>query len=71
MKTDRQLQTNVTDELKPGPAVHAEQMSVEAPDGVVTLTGAVNRWFERDVARESAWGAPGVMSVDDKNTIAF
>jgi osmotically-inducible protein OsmY len=50
--------------------VDAQKISVKVDGSAVTLTGAVNSLSERDAARESAWGAPGVMSVDDKMTIA-
>jgi len=50
--------------------VDAQKITVRVDGSAVTLTGMVNSWSERDSARESAWGAPGVMSVDDKMTIA-
>jgi osmotically-inducible protein OsmY len=36
---------------------------------VVTLTGTVHSWPEREVARHSAWGTPGVRKVIDKLTV--
>jgi osmotically-inducible protein OsmY len=50
--------------------VDAQKITVKVNGSAVTLTGAVSSMSERDSARESAWGAPGVMSVDDKMTIA-
>jgi osmotically-inducible protein OsmY len=50
--------------------VDASKINVRVDGSAVTLTGAVHSWSERDSARESAWGAPGVMSVDDQMTIA-
>ena len=50
--------------------VHADKIHVEVQGSKVTLTGSVGSWSERDSARESAWGAPGVMSVDDKLSVA-
>jgi len=49
--------------------VDAQKISVKVDGSAVTLTGAVHSLSERDSARESAWGAPGVMSVDDKMTV--
>jgi osmotically-inducible protein OsmY len=37
----------------------------------VTLTGVVNSWSERNLARNSAWSAPGVRSVNDNMTVTF
>ena len=50
--------------------VDANKINVQVDGSAVTLTGSVTSWSERDSARESAWGAPGVMSVNDKLTVA-
>jgi osmotically-inducible protein OsmY len=50
--------------------VDANAIHVAVNGSAVTLTGAVHSWSERDAARESAWGAAGVMSVDDQLTIS-
>ena len=50
--------------------VDAQKISVKVDGSAVTLTGVVHSLSERDSARESAWGAPGVMSVDDKMMVA-
>lgn len=39
---------------------------MHAHKGLVTLTGSVSSWNERDQAVRAAWGAPGVTSVDDQ-----
>ena len=39
MKTDRQLQQDVLDELKWEPSVEANAIGVEVKDGIVTLAG--------------------------------
>jgi osmotically-inducible protein OsmY len=51
--------------------VEAGRIEVRVDGSAVTLSGTVDSWAERDSARESAWGAPGVMSVDDKMTVGF
>jgi osmotically-inducible protein OsmY len=50
--------------------VDASNITVKVEGSAVTLTGTVHSWSERDSVRESAWGAPGVMHVDDKLNIA-
>jgi osmotically-inducible protein OsmY len=49
----------------------AGEVSVAVMGGIVTLSGTVHCWLERDLARDSAWGTPGVRSVLDKMTIAY
>jgi osmotically-inducible protein OsmY len=43
----------------------ATSIKVETKDGVVTLTGQVKAWHERQVAEQAAWSAPGVTKVED------
>lgn len=38
-------------------------VDVTASNGEVTLTGKVNNWSERAIARTTAWAAPGVSAV--------
>jgi osmotically-inducible protein OsmY len=46
-----------------------QNISVEVDGGVVTLRGTVHTWSERELARQSAWGTPGVMHVQDNLTL--
>jgi osmotically-inducible protein OsmY len=39
-------------------------------DGDVTLCGTVTNWWQRDMARDSAWNAAGVRNVNDQLTIS-
>ncbi|NVO05156.1 MAG: BON domain-containing protein [Rhodoferax sp.] len=50
--------------------VDASHIRVAVQGNTVTLTGAVNSWSERDAAREAAWGAAGVMHVNDAMQLA-
>ena len=50
---------------------HSEAICVEVQGSDVTLTGIVNSWEERNLARNSAWGAPGVRNVNDNMTVTF
>jgi osmotically-inducible protein OsmY len=49
----------------------ARKISVEVQGSDVTLTGSVHSWSERDLARDSAWGSPGVRNVVDKMTVSY
>jgi osmotically-inducible protein OsmY len=57
--------------LKRRAQTHAQAISVEVQGGDVTLTGIVNSWSERALARNSAWRAPGVRNVNDNMTVTF
>jgi osmotically-inducible protein OsmY len=43
--------------------IDANQISVKANGGTVTLSGRVRTWSERTQAQETAWAAPGVRAV--------
>jgi len=47
----------------------AQQILVEVRGIDVTLTGTVHCWSERNLARHSAWGSPGVRNVVDRTTV--
>lgn len=50
MKNDQQLRSDVEQELRWDPSVHAEQIGVSVKDGIVELDGHVDSYFEK-------WGA--------------
>lgn len=60
MKTDRELQENVLEELDWEPSVDASQIGVEVKDGVVTLQGTVDSYAQKWVAERAAKRVPGV-----------
>jgi osmotically-inducible protein OsmY len=60
MKTDKQLQQDVSAELKWEPSVHAARIGVEVKDGVVTLAGQVDSYFEKWNAERAAQRVSGV-----------
>ena len=47
----------------------SKNINVSVIGGEVTLSGAVHSWTERELANDSAWGAPGVRNVVDLMTI--
>lgn len=65
MKTDSQLQQDVSAEMKWEPSV-AKKISVEVQGSGVTLAGTAQSWAERETATNSAWGTRGVFNVVDK-----
>jgi len=50
-------------------SIDANQVTVEAQDGTVTLHGRVRSWAERQQAQDTAWRAPGVTEVKNEITV--
>ncbi len=63
MKTDSQLQQDVSAELKWEPSVHAARIGVEVKDGVVTLAGEVDSYVEKWNAERAAQRVSGVKAM--------
>lgn len=59
-KTDRQLQQDVTDELRFDPRLDTAHLGVAAADGVVTLSGQADSEEARHAASETAMRVGGV-----------
>ncbi|MGL5117156.1 MAG: BON domain-containing protein [Beijerinckiaceae bacterium] len=52
--------------LKRNAEVEADSIQVSVSGGTVTLDGKVKAWYERDLAEQTAWSAPGVSVVNDR-----
>ena len=63
MKTDSQLQQDVSAELKWEPSIHAARIGVEVKDGVVTLAGQVDSYSEKWNAERAAQRVAGVKAI--------
>lgn len=63
MKTDKQLQQAVIDELGWEPSVQASQIGVIVKDGVVTLDGEVSSYAEKWSAERAAQRVSGVQAL--------
>ncbi len=63
MKTDKQLQHDVIDELEWEPSIDASKIGVTAKEGVITLTGDVSRYSEKMEAEKLAKSIAGVKAV--------
>ena len=63
MKSDRELQLDVLDELRWEPAVKATDIAATVKDGVVTLEGTVDSFAEKWAAEKAVKRLPGVKAL--------
>jgi len=63
MKTDREIQLDVLDELRWEPSVNATDIGVTVKDGVVTLEGTVDSFAEKWAAEKAVKRLPNVKSL--------
>lgn len=70
-RPDRQLVADVEESLLLDPSTEAFQIEVEAHDGRVVLTGSVESWQEKQLAKRVAQGVKGVREVVNRVTVAI
>ena len=65
------IKSDIEAALKRRAQADTKKIAVEVHGANVTLTGKVQSWSERELARQSAWGTPGVRNVVDNMTVAY
>ena len=65
------VKTEIEAALKRRARSDAKGISVEVRGSDVTLSGIVNSWSERELAKNSAWSTPGVHMVVDNMTVTY
>jgi osmotically-inducible protein OsmY len=63
MKSDKDLQHDVMEDLRWDPSIDASKIGVATSDGVVTLTGAVPSYFQKQAAERISKRVVGVRAV--------
>ena len=66
MKTDSQLKMDVTTELQWEPTLHATDIKVCTKDGIVTLSGSVPHYAEKQAAERAAQRVEGVKAIAEE-----
>jgi len=61
-----EVKVRIENALKRNASLDAENITVIANNGQVTLRGKVHSWSARSDAESAAWAAPGVVSVKDE-----
>ncbi|MGA7795375.1 MAG: BON domain-containing protein [Candidatus Acidiferrales bacterium] len=69
MKTDKQLQCDVLDELQYEPSVDASKIGVIVQNGIVSLTGTVASYAEQNAATYAAERVAGVKAVANETKV--
>jgi len=63
-KQAEQIKEDIVDQLLWDSRVDASKVSVEVEDGIVTLTGRVPTYSDREAIHTDVWSIPGVVSVE-------
>jgi osmotically-inducible protein OsmY len=61
----REIKQKILDALKRNAELEADSIRVNVTEGNVVLEGNVRAWYERGIAEQAAWSAPGVKAVQD------
>ncbi len=64
------VRTKIEAALKRSAEIEADAIRVTVKDSKVTLEGKVHAWYERHLAENAAWSAPGVRTVVDNLTLS-
>ena len=65
------VKSDIEDALKRRWNSNADNVTVAVRGGEVTLSGRVDSWWDKEVAQQSAWNAPGVNRVVDNLTVSY
>jgi len=66
MAATRDVRHRIVEALHRSADIDARHVTTHVDAGVVTLTGHVGTWLQRDIAERAAAGAPGITRVDNQ-----
>lgn len=64
------VRRKIEDAFKRNANLEASGITVQADGSKVILGGKVRAWYERGLAEQAAWGAPGVTQIEDRIALA-
>ena len=64
------VKRKIAEALHRSATLESSKIKVDVVDGKVTLKGHVKAWYERKLAEDAAWSAPGVTNVVDQIQIS-
>lgn len=70
-RSDSEIRQDVNDALLKDPATDSYEISAAVEDGIVTLTGTVESWAERDLSEKVAKGVRGVLGIDNRISVSY
>jgi osmotically-inducible protein OsmY len=70
-QTDSQIEGNVSDALLNDPAADSYEIKAQVANGVVTLTGRVDSYAEKQLSEEVAKGVKGVRDIENKIIVDY
>ncbi|UZJ57962.1 BON domain-containing protein [Pseudomonas sp. KU26590] len=65
------VKADITEALKRRAIVDSNKIHVDVQGADVTLSGRVDNWAERELARHTAWGTAGVANVRNDIVVAY
>lgn len=71
MKTNQELEKDVQNALKWEPSLHTAEIGVVAQDGVITLNGTVDGYFQKTEAEDAAKNVAGVKAIVEKIEVRY
>ena len=69
MKTNEELQRDVQNAIQFEPLMHAAEIGVMVKDGIVTLTGNVDRYYKKIEVENATKNVAGVKAVVENITV--
>ncbi|QNH77572.1 BON domain-containing protein [Pseudomonas protegens] len=69
--TAKGVKADITEALKRRAIVDSQKITIDVQGGDVTLSGTVDTWAERELARHSAWNTAGVKHVQNNIIVSI